>query len=193
MRRLLLAAACAALLVFIAGCGDSNDSSSSSNATTNAAQTTTGSKTTANAGEPASKPFVPQANAICRVFNSHLKELQPRLDKATRQAATGKSFKTYVPVMLDTVNATQAAAYRFLHMNVPAKEQAKAVALARVMQAQANVYQLMLTSAQKDDGNQFSAANVAFQQSLPKLLAVQRGLGQTYICGGGKVKPQKGI
>lgn len=185
MRRLLLAALCAGLLVFIAGCGGSDSSSTSSTAATNAAKTT--------AGDPPSKPFIPQANAICKVFNNDLKKLQPRLDKATRQATAGKSFKIYVPVMLDTVNATQAAAYRFLHMNVPASEQAKAVALARVMQAQTNVYNLMLTSAQKDDGNQFSAANIALQQSLPKLLGVQRGLGQTYICGGGKVKPQKGI
>lgn len=187
--RLSFAVLCAALLVVIAGCGSSNGGSAS----TAAGKTGTNVKSQAQNGEPPSKPFVPQANAICKVFNREIKPIQNRIDRASQTAASGKSFNAYVPVMTDAVNSAQAAAYRFLHMNVPEKEQGKAIAVARIMQGQTNLYNLMLTSAQKDDGSNFSAANIALQQTLPKMLAVQRGLGQTYICGGGKVKPQKGI
>jgi hypothetical protein len=191
MRRFLTPALCVLALTAVAGCGG-DDESTSEPATTAAATTattatdaTTTGKDDTTSTKAANAQFLDAANQICREYNQDAKKLQTRLVKASEKAASSKSFTAYVPVMRDAVEASQEAAQRFIALQLPESEKAKALAVAKVLGAQTNVNSLLLQSAQKDDGQQFSAATQALQEITPKLAAVQRGLGMKEICGAG--------
>jgi hypothetical protein len=193
MRRLLTPLLCVLALTAVAGCGgDDDEGGATSAAATTTTSAATSPATTATTGKDdtttpsASKAsFLDAANQICREYNRDVRKLQRRLATAGEKAAETKSFKAYEPVLRDAVEASQETAQRFVALQLPASEKAKALAVAKVMGAQTNVNNLLYQSAVKDDGQQFTAASQALQEINPKLAAVQRGLGMKEICGSG--------